>query len=257
MWPFKEKYQLQNITDTTINSVLCIPGKWNNREEFILSIVSSTEGEYINIGNVLLNTKLKQYYTIEFCERDEKMYKSFQYAGKVNDVSDLFLEEIGSHKYVIYINAITGNLKEAANFAFAGLAILKSGGIGIKVETAGKAFEKDQWAKCLKNVETPNLYDMFVLDSIVYPDGSTYSCGMHNIGFKDTIVLGEKFKDAVQLIRIFSFYQIIDNPTIHNNQTFSIDSDSPNFKITNELSQPNKGIKLFENPFGLWKLSRV
>jgi hypothetical protein len=257
MWPFKKRNQVQDVIKDTLNSVLCIPGNWNNREEFILSIVSSTGGEYINVGNVLLNAKLKQHYAIEFCERDERMYESFKYAGKVNNVSEFFLEEIGGHKYVIYISAITGSLKEAENIALAGLAILKSGGIGIKVETAGKAFEKDQWAKYLENFETSNLYDMFVLDSIVYPDGSTYSCGMHNIGFKDTIISGEEFQDAVKLIRIFSFYQIVDSPTIHNNQTFSIDSDSPRFRITNELSQPNEGIELFENPFGLWKLSRV
>lgn len=62
MWPFKKRNQLQDITEKTFCSVLCIPGHWNSLEEFILSIVSSTDGEYINVGDILLNTKLKQNY---------------------------------------------------------------------------------------------------------------------------------------------------------------------------------------------------
>lgn len=52
-----------------------------------------------------------------------------------------------------------------------------------------------------------------------------------------------------------SIYQIVDKPTIQNKQTFSTEIDSPKFRITDEYNQPNKGYDLFENPFGMWRLT--
>ena len=46
------------------------------------------------------------------------------------------------NNFVIYLSVETGNLESAKEIAEAGKAILKSGGIGIKVESAGKAFDK-------------------------------------------------------------------------------------------------------------------
>ena len=197
-----------------------------------------------------MNAKKERHYFIEFCERDDKMKESFRYAGKVTRVTDSFLDEIGNHKHVVYISGKTGTLERAEHIALAADAILKAGGLGIKIETAGKAFEKDKWSNLLETFKESNLYEMFVLDSIVDKDGAVYSCGMHNLGFKDTIVAGEEFQQAVELISIFGYYQIIDKPTIYNRHTFYSDIESPKFRITDEFNQPNKGYDLFENPFG-------
>ena len=66
-------------------------------------------------------------------------------AGKVNRITEEFLDEIDRHKYVIYISGETGSLEEAGHIAQAGDALLKAGGTGIKVESAGKAFTRDKW----------------------------------------------------------------------------------------------------------------
>jgi hypothetical protein len=180
---FKKKKLLQDITPKTFTTVICIPGSWISWDEFILSIVGATKGEYLAAGNILMNAKKERHYTIEFCERDDKMKESFSYAGRVTRVTDNFLHEIGNHKHVIYISGPTGNLKEAEYIAFAAEGILKSGGLGIKIETAGKAFEKGKWYNMLQNFEESNLYQMFVIDSIVDKDGTVYSCGMQNLGY--------------------------------------------------------------------------
>jgi hypothetical protein len=175
----------------------------------------------------------------------------------VNSVSENFLNQIESHTHVIYIIGDGGSLEKAEHIAKAGYAILKAGGLGLKVETAGKAFEKEQWIRLVENLETANLYKMFVIDSISNVNGTVFSCGMQNIGLKDTIVSGEEFQYAAKLISIFGFYQLIDRPQIVENQTFSCDINSPAFRISNELNQPYKEDNLFRNPFGMWRLSRI
>lgn len=256
MWPFKKKKPLQSIVSKTCTTVICIPGIWNNWDEFILSIVNETAGDYIVAGGFLINAKKERHYSVEFCEKDDKIKDSFRYAGKDTAVSELFLDEIDKHKHIIYLSGTTGNLIEAEHIAFAAKAILKSGGIGTKIETTGKAFEKDVWYMLLQNFEESNLYEMFVVDSITDEEGTVFSCGMHNLGYKDTIVSSEEFQEAVSLIRLFNYYQIVDKPTIEHRQTFTATLDSPMYRIINEDNQPYKGNELFENPFGMWRLSR-
>lgn len=256
MWPFKKKKIEEDIIPATTETVICIPGTWNSWNEFILLIVAATNGEYLAVGQVLMNAKNKKHFTIEFCEHDNRMKQSFEYAGRVTRVTDNFLNEIENHKHVIYISCPTGSLKEASHIAFAAHAILKAGGIGVKIETAGKAFEKTKWFALIETFEEHNLYEMFVVDSIVDETNAVYSCGMHNLGYKDTIISGEEFQEAVKLISLFGYFQIIDKPIIQNKHTFTPSAESPTFRITNELDQPNKGHNLFENPFGMWCLTR-
>lgn len=257
MWPFRKKPLQQDITPKTVTTIICIPGTWNSWKELILSIVAETNGEYLAAGNILMNSKKQRHYTIEFCEADEEIKEAFRYAGIVTGMTDSFLNEIEAHKHVVYISGVTGSLEEARHLAFAAEAILKTGGIGIKIETTGKAFEKDKWCELLANFEESNLYQMFVIDSIVDNDGTVYSCGMHNLGYKDTIVSGVEFQQAVALISTFGYYQIIEKPGIQNGQTFSTDITSPRFRIMDEPNQPNRGDELFENKFGMWRLIKV
>jgi hypothetical protein len=101
------------------------------------------------------------------------------------------------------------------------------------------------------------LYELFVVDSITSEDGTVFSCGMHNLGLRDTIVSGEDFQDAADLIKIFGYYQLIDKPVIKENQTFQIDTESPIFRITTELHPPYGEDGPFYNPYGVWRLTRA
>jgi hypothetical protein len=115
MWPFKKKILQQDIIVKTFETVICIPGNWDSWDEFILTILAATNGEYLAAGNILMNVKKERHYTIEFCEQDERMKESFSYAGRVTALTDGFLDEIGNHKHVIYISGTTGNLEEAGH----------------------------------------------------------------------------------------------------------------------------------------------
>lgn len=239
---------------TSVKSILCIPGLWKDVTELVDSIFSNNVGEFIFGGKVLLNLKTDIGFEVEIYDRDDDMKASFQVAGMASRLSDNYLDLIDKHTFVIYLIGEAGSVDKAKSIAEAGLAILKSGGVGIKVETAGKAFTKEQWAY---HYQQSNWYEMFVLDSIVDEDGATYSCGMHNLGLRDTIVSGEDFQESVDLISLFGYYQLVDKPTITNNQTFARSADSPiRFQIVDEPKQPYDGHELFNNPFGMWRLKR-
>ncbi len=255
---FQKKNKSANQAVIKSKTVLCIPGNWKDRDALIAAIAQSNKNEFLYAGMTLINLKTNKSFELEICKKDERMKKSFQVAGIGNKgVSDDFLIEIDKHTSVIYLISETGDLESAKAIAEAGEAILNSGGIGLKVETAGKAFTKEQWLGLLTNFTEANLYNMFVVDTIIDKTGATYTCGMHNLGLKDSIVYNEEFQEAAKLLSIFGYYQLIDKPIIKNNQTFSFDENSPIFNISEEENQPYMEDELFNNPFGMWKLEKI
>jgi hypothetical protein len=273
MWPFKKKKKIieeesieketvpkeiiQQDASAPITTIVCIPGEWNDRDEFNLGIIKSTNGKYIAAAGVLLNVEANRHFMVEFCNPDPGMAESFAYAGKVTRITDESVNAIGKHRSVIYLSAPGGNLENAEHIARAATEILKAGGLGIKIETAGKAFAKEKWLELMNNFKETPLYPMFVIDSITMEDGTVFSCGMHNLGFRDTIVSGEEHQYGVDLISVFGCYQLIDKPKIISGQTFALDVDALRFRITEETDPPYKEEELFGNPFGMWRLSRV
>lgn len=253
---FKKKKRTINQPKARPMTVLCIPGNWKDRNEILGAIIESNNAEFIFAGVILLNCTTNVGFELEVCQRDDRMKEAFRYAGMVNRVSEEFLEEIDQHQQVLYLSYETGDLESAKAIAEAGQALLKAGGLGVKVETAGKAFTKEHWMSLLEDFEESNLYEMFVLDSIRDAEGNVYSCGMHNLGLKDCMVCGEELQDGVETISVFGYYQLVDYPEIRTNQTFAVAEDAPVFVITEVREQPNQGDELFENPYGMWKLER-
>ena len=239
-----------------MKSIICIPGVWKDRSAIVSGIAVNTSHEYLLAGDILLNIPTGKHFEVEISDRDVRMTDSFKVAGLVNRVSDAFLDEIDKHNIVIYLIGEGGTMESAEALAKAGHAILKAGGIGIKVETAGKAFMKEQWTNLLADEFEASSYKMFVLDSITAEDGTVFSCGMHNLGLRDTIVSDESFEQAIGLISIYSYYQIIDKPVISPNQTFSQAADATVYRIIEESNPPYSGHELFDNPFGMWRLRR-
>lgn len=174
-------------------TVLCIPGNWGDRSEIVKAITKANINEFICAGRVIMNIKTNKSFEIQIEEYDNRIKESFRIAGKVNRVENSFIEEIGNHKSVVYLIGETGNFKDAKEIADAGMAVLNAGGMGIKVETSGKAFTKGQWKSFLENFEESELYQMYVLDSISDGKGTIYTCGMHNLGLKDSIIKWRKF----------------------------------------------------------------
>lgn len=237
-------------------TILCIPGNWKNSDEMANAVAVNNRDEFLFAIKILLNIKTNQPFEIEIYEKDDKMRESFRWAGMVNRVPDHFLDEIEAHELVVYLIGNSGSLESAKSVAAAGNAFLKAGGIGIKVETAGKAFTKDHWQELLQDSDEASLYEMFVIDSISDGNGTTYSCGMHNLGLKDCIIFNEDFRQAVEVISAFGYYQVIDQPVIKAGQNFSLGENEPVYTILEEKNQPNEYHELFENPFGMWRLDK-
>ncbi|WP_295675038.1 hypothetical protein [uncultured Mucilaginibacter sp.] len=152
MWPFTKKIKQPACQPVVAcNTVLCIPGTWKDVEDIANTVFSINEGTYMVVGDLLINPQAAQFYKFEIKEQDENMAASFETLGKTTGITDVGLSKIRNHNYVIYITGKTGSLNEAHQLALAGVAVLNAGGIGVRIDTTGKAFEKQKWLKYLTN----------------------------------------------------------------------------------------------------------
>ncbi len=253
MWPFKKKIiEIRRPERPVFNSVICIPGYWNDAIE----IFGQTEGKFMVVGDTIIDVENQRHYKFEMYGHNSEMRESFKLGGIVTQVTEDFLRQINEHVSVIYITGNTGNFEKARLLAKLAELLCESGGIGVRVETSGKAFEKDRWIELSSQGTDANIYELFVIDSLVLHNGTTYSCGMHNLGLMDVIVSGVEFREAHKLVRMFNYHRIIDKPVIKSGETFSLDIDSPKYLIIEEHQQLYDVNSLFYNPFGIWRLVR-
>ncbi|CAN7206473.1 hypothetical protein [Mesorhizobium sp. LjNodule214] len=238
--------------------ILCIPGPWEGRSAFVRAVAEASmpSAEYVAAGMIVMHGPSKAAFEFDFCDRDEDMTRAFASAGVVNELGKDVIDKIAWHRSVVYLLSTSPQTKETSiSIAKAAAHLIKAGGLGVKVETAGKAFSADQWLERTSG-DFVEIYGLVVLDSV--SDGTTtYSCGMRNLGLWDSIVSGDEFQSAVKLLRGFNMYQLYESPKLLAGQTFGLETGAPRYRLSVETQQPDGEHNLYTNPFGMWRLSRV
>lgn len=236
--------------------ILCIPGKWADRSEIVTTLAATNEQEYIFAGNILLHIPSGEGFEVKIETRDEQLQEAFAIAGQ-GRFTEEELQTIADHSFVIYLIGKGGDLSSAQKTMDAGVAFLNAGGLGIKVETTGKAFNKDRWKILAGAHDDQAIYEAYVL-LLRSQEDVIYSCGMHNIGLRDVICdINATINEAAELADIFNVYQVIEKPEISSGQTFSTDAEGVVYRITTEDCAIYPQDDLFYNPYGMYRLQEA
>lgn len=237
------------MSESEVEIVLCIPGPWVDRGELVERIVKESEG-YIFAGMVLMHMETKQVFELEFDEPDERLLSAFEAAGP-HWKNTPEMEKISSHKSVCYLISKGGSIEAAHSIMEAANALIKAGGLGVKVESTGLAHPPKDWEEqCKYNYlfKSHSSYVVYITSEYVY------SCGMHNFGLPDAIVNSTASDNPVELLRVFTHYILSESPELKEGQTFSVDSNSPVYRIKRHPPIDYGEDSLFNNPFGMWQL---
>lgn len=233
-------------------SVIGIPGQWADRTEIVTSIAKKSGG-YLFAGMVIMNTTTKDPFKLEIHDHDPNLKKAFSIAG-TGRLTEEELEAIGCHTFTLYLVADGGSIDAAKKLLHAANALLNSGGIAVKIESAGTAHRAAQWAQFCAQDNIGSLLRAFV--TFIGGDAVFYSCGMHQLGFKDAIVEADIApNEAARLLHTFLGYLLVENPTLHEGETFSVDADSPHYRLQSEDCTTYPTDDLFHNPYGMWKMT--
>jgi len=237
------------MSEKEVEIVLCVPGPWVDRSDLVERIVKDSEG-YIFAGMILMHMETNQSFELEFEDSDERMLSAFEAAGSHwNNSPEMDL--ISSHKSVCYLISKGGSIESAHSIMNAANALLKAGGLGVKVESTGLAHSAKDWGE---QCEYSYLFKSHSSYVVYVTSDETYSCGMHNFGLPDAIINSADSDNASELLRAFTKYILSESPDINDGQTFSVDSESLAYKITKHPTIDYGENTLFNNPFGMWKL---
>ncbi len=234
--------------------VIGIPGKWPTRDVIVTDIATKSNG-LLFASLVLMNIDTKEGYKLEVHGHDPDLARALEIAGRPR-ITQSDVQEIGSHTFTLYLIAPGGSFEQAQKVLNIGCGLLQAGGLAVKVETTGKAhISKDWFALAAANNETA-LYHAFV--TLVGSNGVYYSCGMHNLGYRDAVVKGNiPANDAARLLQSFLLYTLIEKPVIGDGHTFSETQDSQYFKLHAVSCNTYSSDHAFFNPFGMWQLETI
>lgn len=232
--------------------ILCIPGIWESQSEFITSVAEKSEG-WLAAGFVMMKTATNNNVRFEFQERDPNVSEAFLYAGP-HWKDSLEMSLIRNHKSIVYLICDGGSIENCFAAMEAADALLKSGGLGVKIETTGIAHSPKLWHEITTSKPLNGLHYAFA----IYLTGEqVYSCGMQNFGIPDAIVKNDPNENCTELLRIFTWYLLSESPDIREGNTFSIAADAPVYKIFRHEGIEYGEDSLFSNHFGTWELRKI
>jgi hypothetical protein len=233
---------------------ICIPGTWSTRSDMVRAIASKSNG-LLFVGQVLMDTTTKEKYELAVYGHDPDLAKAFEIAGRPR-ITQADIQAIRSHTFTLYMTAEGGSLKKAQGVLNVSGGLLQAGGLAIKVDTTGKAHTSVDWLALASANNEMALFYAFV--TLVGSGGRYYSCGMHNLGYRDAIVEGKIPPDAAaRLLQTFLLYVWVEKPVILDGQLFSETQDSQHYRLLGVTCTTYPSDHPYSNPFGMWQLEAI
>ena len=241
---------------TPVEIVLAVPGNWLNRAGIVTALAKKGRG-YRLTGEILTNPDTGESFNLEIDGHDPDLMETFIPVGR----GRLSLQDFAAldhHTFTLYLNGPGGSLETARQILNAAAALLRSGGIALRVESSGAVHSAGQWLNCVRyqDSELSALYNAFVI--LTQQGDLIYSCGMHNLGFRDAIIsIKNTPVEPVQTLQAFLLYLMQESPELKDGTIFSTQPDLPHYRLKGEKCTNYPPGDLLYNPFGLWRLNRI
>lgn len=190
---------------------------------------------------------------LQYEARDDRMADAFLAAGRHwSHTPDM--ERIAAHESVVYLVGEGGSRESAELLMLAAQAMLDAGGLAVKVESSGIAHKPDAWRSLCAEQHLFSAFGAYV----VFVTGSdVFSCGMHNLGLRDAVIANHGAERPVELLKVFTQYLFVEQPTILAGHTFSEGVDEPRFRLAEDPGMDFGDNALFVNPYGTWRLLAI
>ncbi|PWD49673.1 hypothetical protein C8046_02050 [Serinibacter arcticus] len=224
-----------------------MPGPWADREEFVAAV--SRDG-WIVAGAVMLNIATRENHVVQLEGPEPRLVAAVAAsAGALPDGPDL--TAIAGHRSVAYLVDAGGSPERAAAAMAAGSALLRAGGLAVKVEVTGVSRTPAQWEALVADPSPLGVYRACVV-TVRAPD-EVYTCGMHSLGLPDVRVAATE-ADAGDLVDAFARYLLLEQPVVQAGETFALGAEEPGYRVDRDGSVDYDGDPLLTNPHGTWRL---
>lgn len=235
-----------------VETVLCIPGGWVDRSDFLRRVVThEPEGRFMLAGLMLVDVQEKNHVGLEVHPRDPEMRRAFEIAGQ-GKLTEPILSAVGIHASAVYLKVPPNLVEERAMVAKFTRLLQAIGGVAIKVESAGVAHAWERWNQLLSGAP----FDLYTAAITLVADSDYfYSCGMHNFSLPDCEVPRSFWVEvAAELMNKFNHWQLTEKPVLEDRHTFSLTGTAPHYRLFRVSDSRHESGEPFFNSRGLWRL---
>ena len=239
-----------------IETVLCIPGLWGNREKLMGALMAAHGPRFMLTGDTLLDAQTGATTTLQEGGVLPVLESSFRAVGVYSDLNEADYASIRTHRQCLFlIDEQGGTVEAAAGMVRTGQAVLQAGGMAVKVESSGKAHSEREWLDLDPN-DLEDLFWAYVM--LVGSPRRWSSCGMHNLGLPDISLMGVSDSQvAATLVDTLARYLLLDRPNIKDGESFGLGPDEPAYRMTKTACTDFPEGDSYYNPFGVWEMQPV
>jgi hypothetical protein len=239
----------------TPEMMICIPGPWNDRTDFVQRVIVQSKGDFMLAGGILANPRGKDHVPLEFCASYDDMRRAFEIAGQGKMPADV-LDAIDTHKSVVYLRFPLDVIGQKSRLLKFTTLIRDLGGYAVKIESAGVAYTWEVWQDLMSSDNPFDQYRGVV--ALIGGEEHYYSCGMHHFNLPDCQISRQiPISEAAETMNRFNYYQIVENPTLASGHTFSLTEDTPLYRLTLIPDGRHEDDELFRNSNGIWDMEKV
>ncbi len=253
--PAAAKPPAHATTARSMEVVLCVPGPWADRSDFLRTVVNlAPMGRYLFAGRVLTDVVEKDHIPLEFNTADARLSKAFELSGRGHLSADL-LRAVAQHRSIAFLRFPARLDSQRARILKFSRLLRSIGGIAVKVESAGVSHTWERWESLLGGT----LFDQYTAAVTLVGDADFfYSCGMHNFGLADCEVPTSLAPEvAADLMNRFNYRRVAEPSTLGDGHTFSLREDSPRYRLHRQRDSRHAPDEAFFNRHGLWRLTQV
>lgn len=234
--------------------IIGVPGPWRERKELMEAMVRQ-KADCLFAGLIFMEQSTKEACTFDFSDHDENLAQAVETAGQ-GAFSDEQLDAVRGHNGIAWLIFDEPDLQKARTAARFAKVLLDAGGVGVKIDSSGLAHTPERWLSDWDSDDPWAVYGLFVV--LVGDDDRFYSCGMHTFGLPDAAVpssLGAE--EGARLLNLFNAYRMVESPTLNSGETFSVEADSPRYRLSLGPYVDGYEDTAMLNPHGLWTLTSL
>lgn len=233
------------------NIILCIPGCFG--DESGLSTLTGDHGGLSFKRGMVVDRVAGAVYQLQVRDRDPLLWRGLAQDAR-DSLEQAEVRAIEDHSQVAYLVGTGGSPEAASSLLRAGAVVLDRGGVAVRVDSAALAHGAAEWQELAAQAgDAQALYRAYV--GLISDGAGFSSCGMHNLGLPDaTLSVRMDPAEAATLLETFLLYLLVEHPFLHDDNGFSLDAESPAFRLSREDCTAYAPDDPCFNPFGIWRL---
>jgi hypothetical protein len=230
--------------------VVGVPGPWRERRE-LMEALARQGTDYMFAGLLFVEQSTRTTCEFAFFDHEPGLRQKMEIAGQ-GEFSHADLDAVERHQSTAWLFFDHPGYETARTAARFACALLDAGGVAVKVDSSGLAHTRERWLRDWASDEPWVIYSLFVV--LVGEAGRYFSCGMHNFSLPDAAVPDSLGNEGAHLLNVFNLYRLTESPVLASGETFSLEADSPRFRLTSEAYVDGYEDTPMHNPHGLWML---